>query len=178
MTIEELGSLGELISAIAVLATLVYLAVQVRQAKDMLVIETRRNRGDQLVQFFGHEVNSPYLAPILEKMQDQHGYGREQKFLIKTYGLTKTEAIRWTSHLSTLWEPIIVEYENLPSELRSREDAFIYSMARFPDQRIFLENQSTKDTLFSKRVAEILLDIDSLEGKHASTVATAVTSLK
>ena len=177
MTIAELGSLGELISGVAVLATLVYLAVQVRQAKDMLVIETRRNRGDQLVQFFGHEVNSPYLAPILEKMQDQHGYGREQESLIKAYGLTKTEAIRWTSHLSTLWEPIMVEYENLPSELRHREDAFIYSMARFPDQRIFLENQSTKDTLFSKRVGEILLDIDALESKPASAATSALDKI-
>ena len=42
MTLEQLGSLGEFISAVAVLATLVYLAVQVRQAKKMLVIETRR----------------------------------------------------------------------------------------------------------------------------------------
>ena len=31
MTIQELGSLGEFIAAIATLATLVYLAVQIRQ---------------------------------------------------------------------------------------------------------------------------------------------------
>jgi hypothetical protein len=161
MTIEQLGSLGELIGAIAVLATLVYLSVQIRQAKDMFTIETRRNRGDRLVQFFGNEVKSPYLGPILQKMQDQHGYGLEQHALIEAYGLTKLDAIRWTAHLSTLWQPIILEYENLPEELRAREDDFIYSMARYPDQRIFLENLSTGTTLFSKRVGEILADIDS-----------------
>jgi len=161
MTIEQLGSLGELISAMAVLATLVYLSVQVRQAKDMFTIETRRNRGDRLVQFFGNEVKSPYLGPILQKMQDQHGYGLEQDALIEAYGLTKLEAIRWTAHLSTLWQPIILEYENLPEELRTREDDFIYNMARYPDQRIFLENLSTGTTLFSQRVGEILADIDS-----------------
>ena len=161
MTIEQLGSLGELISAMAVLATLVYLSVQVRQAKDMFTIETRRNRGDRLVQFFGNEVKSPYLRPILQKMQDQHGYGLEQAALIEAYGLTKLEAIRWTAHLSTLWQPIILEYENLPEELRTREDDFIYNMARYPDQRIFLENLSTGTTLFSQRVGEILADIDS-----------------
>ena len=161
MTIEQLGSLGELIGGLAVLATLVYLSVQIRQAKDMFTIETRRNRGDRLVQFFGNEVKSPYLAPILQKMQDQHGYGPEQEALIESYGLTKLEAIRWTAHLSTLWEPIILEYENLPKELRTREDGFVYNMARFPDQRIFLENLSTGTTLFSKRVGEILGDMDS-----------------
>lgn len=161
MTIAQLGSLGELISGLAVLATLVYLTVQIRQAKDMFTIETRRNRGDRLVQFFGNEVNSPHLAAILQKMQDQHGYGPEQKALIESYGLTKLDAIRWTAHLSTLWEPIILEYENLPEELRIREDGFVYNMARFPDQRIFLDNLSTGTTLFSKRVGEILADIDS-----------------
>ena len=164
MTIDQLGSLGEMISAIAVLLTLGYLAVQIRQAKDMFSIETRRNRGDRLVQFFGNEVKSPYLVPILEKIQNQHGYGIEQEALIEAYGLTKAEAIRWTAHLSTLWQPIIVEYENLPEELRGREDGFIYNMARFPDQRIFLENLRTADTLFSKRVGEILADIDSHKG--------------
>ena len=160
MTIEQLGSLGELISAIVVLFTLLYLAIQVRQAKNMLLIEARRSRGDRLVRFFSNEVSSAYLAPIMEKMQDQHGYGREQNALMETYGLTKTEAIRWTAHLSTLWEPTIVEYDNLPAELRNREDSFIANMARFPDQRIFLENISTGDTIFSKRVATILAELD------------------
>ena len=166
MTIEQLGSLGEFIGAVAVMITLAYLAVQIRHAKEIFTIETRRNRGDRLVQFFSNEVTSPYLAPILEKMQDQHGYGPEQDGLIEAYGLTKAEAIRWTAHLSTLWEPIIVEYENLPKDLRQREDGFIYNMARFPDQRIFLEHLSTGDTLFSRRVGEILADIDSNLGSE------------
>ena len=57
-------------------------------------------------------------------------------------------------------EPTIVEYDNLPAELRNREDSFIANMARFPDQRIFLENISTGDTIFSKRVATILAELD------------------
>ena len=37
MTIQDLGSIGELIAAVATLATLVYLAVQIRQNSRMLV---------------------------------------------------------------------------------------------------------------------------------------------
>jgi len=37
MSITELGALGEFVGSLAVLATLVYLAIQVRQSKAMLM---------------------------------------------------------------------------------------------------------------------------------------------
>ena len=43
MTISELGSLGELISSVAVLVTLAYLAVQVRQANNLAMARTREH---------------------------------------------------------------------------------------------------------------------------------------
>ena len=43
MTISELGSLGELISSVAVLVTLVYLAVQLRQANNLAIARTREH---------------------------------------------------------------------------------------------------------------------------------------
>ena len=39
MNIQDLGSIGELISAVAVLVTLVYLAIQVGKTKDMLEVQ-------------------------------------------------------------------------------------------------------------------------------------------
>ena len=40
MTIQELGSIGEFISSIAVLLTLIYLAVQVRQTRNATIAST------------------------------------------------------------------------------------------------------------------------------------------
>jgi hypothetical protein len=42
MTIQELGSIGELVGAVATVATLVYLAVQIRANTTALHVETRR----------------------------------------------------------------------------------------------------------------------------------------
>ena len=42
MTIQDLGSIGELIAAIATVATLIYLAVQIRANTTALRIEARR----------------------------------------------------------------------------------------------------------------------------------------
>ena len=44
--IELLGNLGEFVGSIAVLATLVYLAVQVRQTRDVVVASTHQARSD------------------------------------------------------------------------------------------------------------------------------------
>lgn len=40
MTVQDLGAIGELISAIAVVVTLVYLAIQVKAAKDHAITST------------------------------------------------------------------------------------------------------------------------------------------
>ncbi len=48
MTISEIGAIGELVGGVAVLATLVYLAVQVREARKALVANTYQSRTDSL----------------------------------------------------------------------------------------------------------------------------------
>jgi uncharacterized membrane protein YccF (DUF307 family) len=49
MTIQEWGAVGELISAIAILITLVYLAVQIKQARFATIDQNRdRNKWGQI----------------------------------------------------------------------------------------------------------------------------------
>ena len=50
MTISELGSLGELIASIAVLVTLVYLSIQIRQANAHARAQTRQRMTEQAQQ--------------------------------------------------------------------------------------------------------------------------------
>jgi hypothetical protein len=48
-TVQDLGSVGELVGAIAVVATLAYLAVQVRHSKEATEANTRQMRGQAFV---------------------------------------------------------------------------------------------------------------------------------
>ena len=45
-TVQLLGNLGDFLSSIAVLVTLVYLSVQVRQAKQQIIHNSQITRGD------------------------------------------------------------------------------------------------------------------------------------
>ena len=73
MTIQDLGSLGELIAAIATLVTLAYLALQIRQSTTV----SRASTVQSTVQFSANWIESlyrdPELALLFERgMEDSH----------------------------------------------------------------------------------------------------------
>ena len=67
MTIQDLGSIGELVAAIATVATLVYLATQVRQNTRALRSSTFQNISEQMAQNAGVVVVQPELSSLLLK---------------------------------------------------------------------------------------------------------------
>ena len=61
MNWDQLGAIGELVSGIAVLATLLYLAVQIRQAKHLMLSnahQTRTDRNILLTRFMANDEQS------------------------------------------------------------------------------------------------------------------------
>ncbi len=83
-TIQMLGSLGEFVGAIAVVATLVFLAVQVRYSRQateantqsiersqrLAVAQTYQARAQMAIETFRAHSESDYLAPILVKFEE------------------------------------------------------------------------------------------------------------
>ena len=53
MTLEQLGNIGELIGAIAVIVSLLYLAVQIRQSRRVSQFEAHRNISDSIASIMG-----------------------------------------------------------------------------------------------------------------------------
>jgi hypothetical protein len=65
MTIAELGSLGEFIASFGVLATLVYLAIQMRQNTQALRLNTAQVVTEELQQMFSLLASDVGLAEVL-----------------------------------------------------------------------------------------------------------------
>ena len=68
MSIQDLGALGELIAAIATVATLVYLAVQLRQNTKALRSATFQQISAQMGQNVESVVQSPDLAELVARL--------------------------------------------------------------------------------------------------------------
>ena len=69
MNIQDLGALGELISSIAVLITLVYVAVQLRETRSALAAQAYQARADSQQDVLVRVAESEKLSSILAKVQ-------------------------------------------------------------------------------------------------------------
>ncbi len=67
MTIQDLGSVGEFVAAIATLATLVYLALQIRANTRMMRVQTRHVSHQLNVHIFTSIAQSPQLAGVFRR---------------------------------------------------------------------------------------------------------------
>ena len=67
MTISELGSLGELVAALATVATLIYLAVQIRSNTRVSRVESRRTTTAQTLEFSSLIASSSEAASIFRR---------------------------------------------------------------------------------------------------------------
>ena len=96
MSIQELGSIGEFISSIAVLITLIYLAVQVRETRDATVANAlQTNRAQfQLIMIANRD---SVIAPIIVKAD-------------KGEPLTAEEEYRMGNHISLQWNLLFSDF--------------------------------------------------------------------
>ena len=90
MNWDAVGAVAETIGALAVLVTLIYLALQVRQARKVQLAESIRATRAERREFFLSLRDSPYIHDILEK----RAAGTE---------LTYAESSRLTAHHAANW---------------------------------------------------------------------------
>ena len=95
MTIQELGSLGEFVAAVATIATLIYLALQIRHNTDSVRISAEMNVSHQMGDWIAQGINDPEIGRLWDKAADDSG------------SLSDDEMRRWiwyVSHLFLIYE--------------------------------------------------------------------------
>ncbi len=109
MTIAELGSLGELVAAIATVLTLVYLALQIRQSNRLLKNSAFRGIQDDADRWRAYVINNKEIAALYRTglresaalddedkfryrmLQDQLFYGWEYAYHSNNSSLDRTQ---------------------------------------------------------------------------------------
>jgi hypothetical protein len=137
VTLQDLGSLGEFIGSIAVLASLLYLALQVRQATKWQRHAAALNRATALTSpFFA----SSELPAVQAKIMAVDGFPPIHKALVERYDLTPEEATLWWRHLVLIWKGIEADY-SLTGESPELEST-IRSLLTFPDDQLYWEHDT------------------------------------
>jgi len=130
MTLQDLGSIGEMIGAIGVVVTLLYLTKQIRlntiamdEARKLALAQTYQMRSDALQAMMVDASDSERIGPIIIKLTEL-GYPADPQALAK---LTSDERARfrlWQIAQQTHWDNMFFQYEHGYLDEESYEDSF------------------------------------------------------
>lgn len=117
MTIIELGAIGEFVGAIAVVATLAYLAVQIRQntramaeAERLALAQTYQMRADALQDMLVRAADSEHIGPILTKLTGA-GYPEDVSSLEQLSTAERGRFRQWQIAQQTHWDNMFYQYQ-------------------------------------------------------------------
>jgi len=130
MTIQDWGAIGELVGAIAVVITLIYLAKQIGQntlamqeGRKLALAQTYQMRSDALQEMVVQAADSQFIGPIIVKLTEA-GYPENVAALDV---LTAQELGRfrlWQIAQQTHWDNMHYQYQQGYLDAEYYEDAF------------------------------------------------------
>jgi len=127
---DAIGAIGEIVGAVAVVLTLIYLASQVRQARNdqkVAAIRTTRNIRREWSKFV---VDSPYVPKIVAKAAQGETLTGEEELR-----LTGLNSLQW----GMLYGEWIDRQMNLPGEFATSDEANIKFAMSIPGFHHYLE---------------------------------------
>ena len=130
MNWDAIGALAELIGAAGVIASLVYLAVQIRQnthameeGKRLALAQTYQMRADALQTMLVQAANSEYVGPILVKLTGL-GYPEDIAALDQLTTEERGRFRQWQIAQQTHWDNLFFQYQQGFLDKEYYEDAF------------------------------------------------------
>jgi hypothetical protein len=130
MTIMELGALGEFVGAIAVVATLAYLAVQIRQntrameeGRRLALAQTYQMRADALQEMLVRAADSEHIGPLITRLTQQ-GYPGDIAPLEALSPEERGRFRQWQIAQQTHWDNMFYQYQQGFLEQEYYEDSF------------------------------------------------------
>lgn len=130
MNLQDWGAIGELLGAVAVVLTLIYLAKQIRihaatmeESRKLALAETYQRRSDALQDMLVHAADSEHLAPIIVKLIE-NGYPEDLASLDVLDSEERGRFRLWQIAQSTHWENMYFQYEQGFLDEEYYQDAF------------------------------------------------------
>jgi len=117
MTLMELGALGEFVGAIAVVITLGYLAVQIRQNtqamqenRRLALAQRYQMRADALQDMLVHAAESEHIGPVITKLTEI-GYPEDVRSLEQLTPIERGRFRQWQIAQQTHWDNMFYQYQ-------------------------------------------------------------------
>jgi hypothetical protein len=136
MTLQDWGSIGEVVGALAVVITLIYLAKQIRQnthamdeGRKLALAQTYQMRSDALQAMLVHAADSEHIGPIIIRLTEL-GYPEDVKALDALSDAERGRFRMWQIAQQTHWDNMHYQYQQGYLDQQYYEDAFKDRVAR------------------------------------------------
>ena len=130
MTLQDFGAMGEVVGALAVVVTLIYLAKQIGQnthameeARKLALAQTYQIRSDALQEMLIHAADSAHIGPIIIKLTEL-GYPADVAALDKLSDLERGRFRMWHIAQQTHWDNMHYQFQQGYLDPEYYEDAF------------------------------------------------------
>lgn len=157
MSIQELGSLGELISSVAVVVTLVMLIYQLRENTKAIESESVRRAADAN---FGLFVRSPDLRRVMAKIKERDGPLPGVAELADRYSLDLEDAELWFRYQGYAFAQIYEDYQR-GADVRAKSELLL----RYPDQLLYWRH-AKELRIYDERFVRDLEELHRLEANR------------
>ena len=163
-TIQMLGSLGEFLGSIAVLATLVYLTIQVRHARIESAATAMLQRTSHVLAITAGSTTSDSLAEALTLAYAHYGSTPMQSFaegLVTEAGMTEKQAFQVAMYFGSFMNVYVIQHEVSDEAGRAINDIAIVNTLRAGLGRRFWEDfKSVPPEAFVDHVQRMLDEYD------------------
>ena len=155
MNWNAISAFGDIVAALAVIASLMYLARQIRESTEGQ-LRSMRNWHEDAVS--GDLIGSSDLARILTKIKEVDGHSSLVEAMVERYDLSYEDANRWVRYLMRMWFGMHTDFK-----FGASDDAGIQAAFYYPDQALFWDHAKRA---FS---ADFVAHVDSLRPKGGFT---------
>ena len=118
MTLQDFGAIGEVVGALGVVVTLIYLTKQIRlktiamdEARKLALAQTYQMRSDALQAMLVHAADSEHIGPIIIKLTEL-GYPEDVTALDKVTSEERRRFRLWQIAQQTHWDNMFFQYEH------------------------------------------------------------------
>lgn len=161
LSISELGALGELIGSVAVIASLIYLSIQIRQntrameeGRRLALAQTYQMRADALQEMLVQAADSHHLAPIIDKLTGA-GYPGDVAALDILTSEERSRFRLWQIAQHTHWDNMFFQYQQGYISREYYEDAFQFRVQRLAPTWMALNIVGTR-TSFDREIERLM----------------------
>jgi hypothetical protein len=117
MNWEAIGAVGSIVGGLAIVATLVYMSVQISQTQRLAKLQASQNLNDMFNQSFALVAASPELACRVHRLESGEALSGEEFVQVRTY--LQTQLTAWENAYIHANEKIYLEPQEFERGLRA-----------------------------------------------------------